>query len=59
MELTERKIKNIPMQSLGVLCMHKLGINVREKMHANTYYTHRRILLSHGYDINKPPKAKK
>ena len=58
MELTERKIKAIPFQTLGILCMHLAGIDVRTKMHRNTYYAHKRILKGYGYDLTFKDKDK-
>ena len=54
MELTERKIKKIPFNSLGILLMHQAGIDVKKKMALNTFYKHKRILEQHGFDIGKP-----
>lgn len=56
MELTERKIKKIPFQSLGVLLMHQYGIDLKSKMSNNTFYAHKRILQQHGFDITQPRK---
>jgi len=52
MQLTERKAKNIPWQSLGVLLMYQAGMDPREHMNRNTYYAHKRILKSHGFVLD-------
>lgn len=57
MELTERKIKKIPFNSLGVLAMHIIGIDVKSKMANNTYYSHKRILKAHGFEIGPKKKS--
>lgn len=56
MEITERKIKKIPFQSLGILYMFNAGIDVKSKMSSNTYYAHKRVLACYGYDITPPRK---
>jgi len=59
MEINERHLKNIPWQSLGVLLMHQAGIDLKEIMANNTFYAHKRVLESHGFDITPPRKKRK
>ena len=53
MELTDNKMKEIPLQSLGMLAMIELGFPVRELMSPTTYSKHRAILKAHGLDVHK------
>lgn len=56
MELTALKIKRLPLETLGIYCMHQMGIDVRKKVSRGTYYKHKNILAQHGYDLRKPVK---
>lgn len=56
MEIDQKSVEKIPYISLGVLLMHHAGIDIRTKMHRNTYYTHKRVLSAFGYEISYPRK---
>ena len=58
MQLTAKKVQEIPMSSLGILLAYLHGIDVKAKTSKNTYYSHRRVLKAYGFDISKPPKQK-
>lgn len=53
MHIDEAKAKELPMQSLGVLCMVNAGLLVRSLMSQPTYSKHRAILKAHGFDIHE------
>lgn len=49
--LTPRLVEHLDVPSLGVLLLVENGVDVREKMHPNTFSRYRAILRSHGFDI--------
>ncbi len=50
-KLTKKHKREIPWQSLGVLLLYRSGVNLRRVMADNTFFKHKRILLTHGFDI--------
>jgi hypothetical protein len=52
MELTNEKAASMPLQTLGILSMHKIGLPIRRYMSNPTYAKHRSILKAHGFDIH-------
>jgi len=57
MELTERKMKNLPWQATGVWLIYKSGVDPRTIMSLPTYYSYKRMLKTHGLIID--PKTLK
>lgn len=51
--LTPRLAEHLDIPSLGVLLLVENGVDVRKKMHANTFSRYRAILRSHGFDIKE------
>lgn len=57
MELTQRQLKKLPWQASGIWLMYQAGIDPRDHLALSTYYQYKRILKSHGLDLN--PKTLK
>lgn len=55
MELTPRILKKVPWQASGVWLIYKAGIDPRTIMSLPTYYNYKRILKTHGLDLD--PKS--
>lgn len=53
MKISLSKMKEIPVASLGILCMVESDIPVRELISHATYIKHRAILKAHGFDIHQ------
>jgi hypothetical protein len=51
--LNARLVKNLDVPCLGVLLLVENGVDVRQKMHVNTFNRYRAILRSHGFDIKE------
>lgn len=53
MKYPMEKLKEIPVASLGILCIVEADIPVRELISHATYVKHRAVLKAHGFDIHK------
>lgn len=50
--LSQEKIDQMPLNSLGILALLERGINIRKKMSGTTYSKHRALLKAYGFDIH-------
>mgnify|MGYP000502706451 CR=1 FL=1 len=53
-KISQENIEKLPTSTLGILCMHLQGINLKYKLSAPTYYKYKPLLEAYGYDISKP-----
>lgn len=53
-KISQRNIEQLPTATLGIICMHLQGINLKYKLSAPTFYKYKAILAAYGYDITKP-----
>lgn len=45
-------LDEIPTKFLGTLAMYFMGVNVKERLNKNTFYSHKKVLKEYGYDIS-------
>jgi len=52
-ELTDKRIAEMPLATLSILALAKCGVDIKKKVSQPTYSRHKAILHAYGIDITK------